>query len=408
MMRLSRIGEGRGGYSNRADAGDTPLKESDLSHIWEGQTFPPEAMTTADGVRLRTVYRGRRGRGAGPDFRDAIISAPAGLLEGDVELHLRSSDFRRHGHHLDPAYDSVALHLVLRRDEAEDTQLNSGRRVPVVALGDWLDKRTDQLIEWLKSPPVWEEPCRSALGRFGGASVARTLDKLGDIRFRQKSAAYTRQLAGLTPDEVAWAGILEALGYGGQRQRFREIAAALPWRLLRSQLAAVAGAGARKALASRLLQSAAAGLPAGARSVPSVRPGNRLAKRLDGAAALAARFAEPGLLTPFLTLLEGEDSRVLRSLIGAFSVERAIGRGRAIEIAANVILPLLAAIDGGRWEREAERLWARLALPARYGPVRHLHDALAGVRIDSRRQQGMLYLLGQYCSQGGCGRCPLS
>ena len=408
MMGLSQTAEARGRYGRRPDAGETPLKESDLSRIWEGQTFPPEAMTTADGVRLRTIYRGRRGRGAGPDFRDAIISAPAGLLEGDVELHLRSSDFRRHGHHLDPAYDKLALHLVLRRDEGEDTRLNSGRRAPVVALGDWLDKRTDRIIEWLNSPPAWQEPCRSALARFGEASVARTLDKLGDIRFRQKTAAYAGQLAGLTPDEVAWAGILEALGYGGQRERFREIADNVPWRLLRSQLTAVAGAAARKALASRLLQSAATGLPAGAQPVCSVRPANRLANRLKGAAALAARFAESGLLRPFLPLLEREDSRALRPLIGSLTVEGSIGRSRAIEIAANVVLPLLAAMEGGRWERQAERLWVRLALPARYGPVRHLHDALAGVRIDSRRQQGMLYLLGQYCTQGGCGRCPLS
>ena len=91
-MRLSQAAERQGGYGSRPDAADTPLKESDLARIWEGQTFPPEAMTTSDGVRLRTVYRGRRGRGAGPDFRDAIIAAPDGLLEGDVELHL----LRRH------------------------------------------------------------------------------------------------------------------------------------------------------------------------------------------------------------------------------------------------------------------------------------------------------------------------
>ncbi len=43
-----------------------------------------------------------------------------------------------------------------------------------------------------------------------------------------------------------------------------------------------------------------------------------------------------------------------------------------------------------------------------YGAVRHLHRALAPVRPSARRQQGMLYLLKQYCTQGGCGRCPLS
>ena len=74
------------------------LSERDLSRLWEGQRFPREALRTREGVWLRVVYRGRPVRGPGPDFRDAIIAAPEGLLQGDVELHVRSGDFRRHGH----------------------------------------------------------------------------------------------------------------------------------------------------------------------------------------------------------------------------------------------------------------------------------------------------------------------
>jgi len=50
-----------------------------------------------------------------------------------------------------------------------------------------------------------------------------------------------------------------------------------------------------------------------------------------------------------------------------------------------------------------------LPRPAAYGPVRHLDDALGGaVRVDARRQQGMLFLRRHYCTQGRCGSCPLS
>ena len=386
----------------------TALRESDLSRIWEGQTFPPEAMTTRGGDRLRVIYRGRRGRGAGPDFRDAIIAAPSGLLEGDVELHLRSSDFRRHGHHLDHAYDGLAMHLVLRHDDGADTQLCSGRRVPVVALADWLEARTDQLIEWLQRAPVWQEPCRSAVNRLGQEAVSRTLDRLGEIRFRQKTAACGKELSAAAPDDVLWSGLLEALGYGGHRERFREIAAAVPWRPLRERLAEAGGAASRKALATRLLSAASARLSTPTPQGSSIRPANRLERRLAGAAALAARFTESGFTAQLLPLLEPGGSIAVRSLIRSLSVEGSIGRSRAIEIAANAVLPLLAALENGRWERPAERLYALLPLPARYGPVRHLHDALPDVRIDFRRQQGMLYLLGQYCTRGGCGRCPLS
>jgi hypothetical protein len=80
-----------------------------------------------------------------------------------------------------------------------------------------------------------------------------------------------------------------------------------------------------------------------------------------------------------------------------------------------VVLPIAAAICGGPRLKDAaavegfETLFAVLPLPARYGVVRHLHDAVGdSVTVNMRRQQGMLYLLRTYCSQGGCGRCPLS
>src|SRR3989304_3900555 len=87
---------------------DGSLSERHLAHIWEGQRFPPTALSTRDGHTLGIVYRGRPVSGPGPDFRDAIIATPWGRLQGDVELHVRASDFRRHGHSQDPAYDGLA------------------------------------------------------------------------------------------------------------------------------------------------------------------------------------------------------------------------------------------------------------------------------------------------------------
>jgi hypothetical protein len=168
-----------------------PLRERDLFHLWEGQRFPAEALVTARGERLRAVYRGRPGRGAGPDFRDAIIAGPEGLLQGDVELHVRSADFRRHGHHLDPAYDGLALHVVFEHDgDGEETELACGRRVPVVALAGWLERREREIRGWMARPVLWEEPCRSAVERLGADATGAALDRLGEMRFRQKSAAF--------------------------------------------------------------------------------------------------------------------------------------------------------------------------------------------------------------------------
>ena len=171
------------------------LSEADLAYLWEGQRFPPEALSTHLGAPLRVVYRGRSQRGPGPDFRDAIIATGSALLSGDIELHVHASDFRRHGHHLDPAYDAVILHVIFWDDEGEETVLHDGRRVPVLALARWVARRAGEIQAWLERPALWEEPCRSALERLGQAEAGRALDKLGDLRLTQKADAFSKSIA---------------------------------------------------------------------------------------------------------------------------------------------------------------------------------------------------------------------
>jgi hypothetical protein len=362
-------------------------------------------LRTRDGVALRVIYRGRRVGGPGPDFRDAIIATGKELLQGDIELHVRASDFRRHGHQRDPAYDRVAVHLVFHNDDGHDTELSSGRRVPVLALGDWLDLRTQEIRRLLSQPPRWEEPCRSAVPRLGAVASGAALDRLGEIRFRARTALAARQLRDAEPDDLLWSWTLEALGYGGQRELMAAVAGRLPWRALRPRLAGLRAA-ERAAAATAALAEA---LEASRLRVPLVlrplRPGNRPEARIRGAAALAARFAGHGIggyLTPYLS---GAARGRPASLIRALSFEGAIGRARAIEVLANAVLPGLAAAGS----EAAEAAYRNLPLPVRYGAVRHIHSALGrAVPLNTQRQQGMLYLLKQYCTQGGCGRCPLS
>jgi Protein of unknown function (DUF2851) len=442
------------------------FSEADLSRLWEGQTFPPDALTTPEGERLRVVYRGRRTGGPGPDFRDALIAAPGGLLRGDVELHVRSSDFRRHGHNLDTAYAGVVLHLVFRCDEPGQTLLPGGGLARVVALEEWVAGRALEIRRWLERPALWREPCRSALERSGAEVVGSTLDRLGDMRFRARTAYFSRRLSEIGTDQALWEALLEALGYGGDYRAYRALAGRVRWPLLRIELLATPIA-QRAADAYRLLAAEGEDLPsAGARAL---RPANRPERRLRGAAALAARFAASGPVIYFTKLLDGHgalgdraragkrktengnrvssaDSRfsvfgfrpVASLLIAALTVPGLIGRARAIELLANAVLPLLAAAGPEERARRAEAVYHALPLPARYGAVRHLHEAVGGsaedgkrktkngsadfrfsnfdcraggeasVRINFRRQQGMLYLLKQYCTQGGCGRCPLS
>jgi len=396
-----------------------PFSEGLLTELWEGQRFPPRALATRQGQRLRVVYRGRANRGPGPDFRDAVIAAPWGILRGDVELHVRASAFRRHGHQQDTAYDRLALHVVFWDDEGEDTLLSSGRRAPVAALAPWTERRAEEIHRWLRRPSRWREPCQGALERLGAEAVMAALDGLGQQRFREKAEAMRRLLEEAPADEVVWQGLLEALGYGGDRQAFRVLALEVPWRRIAERLHRLPAS--RRVDEARLLLASAAPTLAG--RAGQGRPGNEGWRRLEGAARLAARFCAGGLASRLQAVLAGSapgDSApllaALRAAGGPWSRQAFIGRGRALEIAINVVLPYAAARGDSVLAQKAEALYRRLPRPAPYGALRHLDQAVGwGVRVDARRQQGMLHLFHYYCRQGGCtrpsvkgDRCPLA
>jgi hypothetical protein len=414
-QRATSIGDGRTIDQARPATPDPrPLRltEADLSHLWAGQRFPASALASRSGVPVRVLHPGRAGRGPGPDFRDAIIAPPSGpALRGDVELHVRASDFRAHGHERDPAYGRVVLHIVFEDDTGEDTRLANGRHAPVVALAPWVRRRADELAGWLSSPRLWREPCYDALARLGREEVLRALAALGGRRFEERTAALAAALRPHGPAEALYRALLAGLGYGGDRPLLDSLADRLPWREL-AQLIEAVPLDLRVAAAETALLSAA-GLPGeGAPRFSALgRPANRPERRLAGLARLVARHRS---LFEDAALLEADAPP--RELIAAWSAGALIGRSRAIELLVNAVLPWAMACAEARGDAaaadRARACFARLPRPGRYGALTFLEANLRhgdrALPLDARAQQGLLALYKSECTQGGCGRCPLS
>jgi hypothetical protein len=379
--------------------------EADLVRLWEGQRFPAGALVSHNGLALRVAYRGRLAGGPGPDFRDAVIAAGGREWRGDVELHVAASAFRQHGHHRDPAYDNLILHVVFWDDEGGGTRLACGRSVPTLALAPWVARRSDELRRWLARPARWQEPCRTALARLGPAAVAAVLEEAGDARFREKADALAAAMAAADEEEVLYQGLLEGLGYSRNRDPFRRLAEDLPWQVLRRLLTAERPQG-RVVAAEAALLGTAGFLPtevsadpyvaalqerwwdqsagqerqdakrkAGETSAPTShlppptsiflpweltgRPQNHPARRLAGAARLLVRHVDGGLLAGLLAALREE----LSALADALQAQGdgywrdhydltsdpsrlpagLIGPGRAGELAVNIVLPFARA-----------------------------------------------------------------
>ena len=130
--------------------------ERALVRAWQRGLNGP--LKTVDGSPLAIVYRGRCLGGAGPDVRGALLAFADGTLqEGDVEFHLRSGDWRAHGHHRDTRYRSVILHVVAEVDGPGPTDPD-GQPIPTLIVRGWI--LASDPPHFLTSPQAWHSTRR--------------------------------------------------------------------------------------------------------------------------------------------------------------------------------------------------------------------------------------------------------
>lgn len=380
------------------------MEERVVADIWERQAFDPAALRA---LGLTVLFRGLPSDAGGPDYQDAVLARHGReLLTGDIEFHVSPADWYAHGHHVDPHYESVVLHVVWQA--GEETQTASGRVVPTLVLRDWVHV---PLPLQLEMGPV-THPCVSAFAAVEKAELARTIRAAGIERFRQRTGHFSADLNSVSPDQVAYTAILEALGYASNRSAFRALAEAAPYAWLMSLPAPV-----REAALPEAAGLATSAVPVPARFAPDswrlsrLRPANHPVVRLQGAAAILNRFA-PSLLEGLAEAVLGAQST--RDAVSALSVRTAgtspIGSGRATEILASAILPVLAAVAPE--DDRPEKLYLALPAPPRNRWTRTMTSLIesSGHRPALSRapdHQGLHWLYHTHCRYERRKGCPV-
>lgn len=92
------------------------MQEDFLHYIWKYKKFSPSSLQTTSGEPLTLVNVGQHNHNSGPDFFNAQINIGGQLWAGNVEIHMKSSDWYLHNHENDAAYDNVILHVVYAHD----------------------------------------------------------------------------------------------------------------------------------------------------------------------------------------------------------------------------------------------------------------------------------------------------
>lgn len=114
------------------------MKEEYLHFLWRMRCLPTRNMTLSNGNELEVIDFGEyNSNESGPDFLHAKIIIDGILWFGSIEFHLKSSDWYKHGHQTDSAYDNVILHVVWDHDKEVQ---NSGRNLPTLLISNYIQK----------------------------------------------------------------------------------------------------------------------------------------------------------------------------------------------------------------------------------------------------------------------------
>ncbi len=206
------------------------LQEEDIARRWWALS-PGTCLPLSNGENCQLLYPGRPGGSHGPDVRDAVLrftgrssvaTAEAGLdtkeAAGDVEIHIRASDWFVHQHHTDVRYNNVMLHIVLICDDTRPTLRQDGMVIPNCSLND-LPRATHQPAQW---------PCHLVMARMNEEERIRLFRLAGMLRFEQKMHTFLALVHDAQPsaffsayDVCLIPALAEGLGYGRDRAFFR-------------------------------------------------------------------------------------------------------------------------------------------------------------------------------------------
>lgn len=160
------------------------MKEDFIHFLWKYKLFTPGQLMTTKGQTLEIVQTGSGNQHAGPDFSAAQLKIDGTLWAGNVEIHVNSSDWFRHGHQDDDAYGNIILHVVMNHDK-EITD-KSDNEVPVFEVKKYFDAALFYKYEQIINSRAWI-PCEKFLQEADNFIVVNWLNRLLVERLENKT-----------------------------------------------------------------------------------------------------------------------------------------------------------------------------------------------------------------------------
>lgn len=210
------------------------MREDFLYYIWKFKKFDTLNLKTTNGEELTIISIGHHSENAGPDFFNAQLIIGSQKWAGNVEIHVKSSDWYLHNHHEDLSYENVILHVVWQHD-TEVFRVNN-IEIPVLELKNYVNSELINHYEVLMARKTWIF-CEKELAKVNPFVLENFRERLFLERLEKKSQIVFDLLAKTQNDWEATLFCLLAKNFGLSinGDSFLNIALSIPFSVVRKE-----------------------------------------------------------------------------------------------------------------------------------------------------------------------------
>jgi hypothetical protein len=209
------------------------MKEEFLHYVWKYGLFDADSLKDDEGNQIGIIHPGQYNHDAGPDFFNARIKINETEWAGNVEIHVKASDFTAHGHHRDHSFDNVILHIVYINDRM--VRNARGQEVLTVKI-EFDDSIFEKYTSLVNNPAA--VACHAEIKKTDRFLISHWLHSLLVERLTGKSEQIKRILSDTGNDweETFYRIICRYFGFRVNTGPFEMLAASVPFRIIKKHL----------------------------------------------------------------------------------------------------------------------------------------------------------------------------
>nr|WP_240894737.1 DUF2851 family protein [Fodinibius halophilus] len=371
--------------------------------IWEQKHVARHQLSTTDGKEVIIHHPGQLNRSDGPDFTNAEITIGNLRWFGDVEIHWTPPDWHAHGHHQDPNYEQVILHVVFQ-DCGKRIRRSNGSVIPAFCLSSHLEKPLQAFLEQYRQQP--KLPCSGQYSFISEEAFKQQLEQAHKEYFEQKVDDLLEYYDPTLAPSAAWQKMLsialfDGLGISHNRRPMR--------RLGKQLFPQVKDCNSPHQLKEKAVQLS--GLESQTRATPSftwkhrgVRPGNHPRARIQQGAECLWFIVNQ----PFQTWLRCNPKSFWAQMRNSITTTPSLGRERSDILFGTVFLPALYSLGNlffcKRLKTQSWELWKthKVTLPS---SLLGLLEQTALPPSLYAHRLGTIHQLRSYCKPKKCQNC---